>query len=252
MDYIIGAGAVNFAGVYKVMISIGVCTLVTAFAQWIMNICNNKMTYQIVRDIRNEAFQKIEILPLKYIDTHPHGELVSRVIADVDQFADGLLMGFTQLFTGAATILGTFCFQYVVSECKDYFCGCIDYAGVIFCGKLYRKAYLCHVQAAVSTTRGEQAGLIDEMIGNQKVVADIGQKRRSDRTFSRNQPALAEIFSSGNLLFVHYESCHAVCKQSGIYGCRDYRGIFSIRGRIKRWTVDQLFKLCKPVYKTVQ
>ena len=115
VDYITNAGMVDFPGVFRVMIQIGVCTLVTALAQWLMNICNNKMTYQVVQDIRNEAFRRIEILPLKYIDGHPYGEVVSRVIADVDQFADGLLMGFTQLFTGIATIVGTFCFMLSVN-----------------------------------------------------------------------------------------------------------------------------------------
>ena len=104
VDYIVSKGNVNFPGVFKVMIQIGVCTLITALSQWLMNVCNNKMAFQMVRDIRNEAFHKIEILPLKYIDGHPYGEVVSRVIADVDQFSDGLLMGFTQLFTGVATI----------------------------------------------------------------------------------------------------------------------------------------------------
>ena len=101
VDCIVGAGAVDFPGVFRVMVQIGVCTLVTALAQWLMNVCNNKMTYQVVQDIRNEAFRKIEILPLKYIDGHPYGDVVSRVIADVDQFADGLLMGFYPAFYGS-------------------------------------------------------------------------------------------------------------------------------------------------------
>ena len=94
VDYIVAKENVNFPGVFQVMLQIGACTLITALAQWLMNVCNNKMTYQVVRDIRNEAFRKIEILPLKYIDSHSSGDMVSRVIADVDQFADGLLMGF--------------------------------------------------------------------------------------------------------------------------------------------------------------
>ena len=181
VDYIIGAGAVNFAGIYKVMISIGVCTLVTAFAQWIMNICNNKMTYQIVRDIRNEAFQKIEILPLKYIDTHPHGELVSRVIADVDQFADGLLMGFTQLFTGAATILGTFCFMLSVNV-KITFVVVLITPVSFFVANFIAKHTFAMFKLQ-SETRGEQTGLIDEMIGNQKVVQTFGRKEEVTERF---------------------------------------------------------------------
>lgn len=181
VDYIIGAGAVNFAGIYKVMISIGVCTLVTAFAQWIMNICNNKMTYQIVRDIRNEAFQKIEILPLKYIDTHSHGELVSRVIADVDQFADGLLMGFTQLFTGAATILGTFCFMLSVNV-KITFVVVLITPVSFFVANFIAKHTFAMFKLQ-SETRGEQTGLIDEMIGNQKVVQTFGRKEEVTERF---------------------------------------------------------------------
>ena len=115
VDDIIGPGQVNLPGAVRVMIQIGICTLITALAQWLMNVCNNKMTYQVVQDIRNEAFRKIQVLPLKYIDGHPYGEVVSRVIADVDQFADGLLMGFTQLFTGIATIIGTFGFMLSVN-----------------------------------------------------------------------------------------------------------------------------------------
>ena len=114
VDEIIGKGAVNFAGIFRILFQIGICTGITALAQWLMNVCNNKMTYQVVQDVRNEAFRKIQILPLKYIDNHPSGEIVSRVIADVDQFADGLLMGFTQLFTGAATIIGTLGFMLSV------------------------------------------------------------------------------------------------------------------------------------------
>ena len=135
VDYIIGAGNVDFPGVIRIMIRIGVCTLITALAQWLMNICNNKMTYQVVQDIRNEAFRKIEILPLKYIDGHPYGEVVSRVIADVDQFADGLLMGFTQLF-------------------DDHVCSRADHAGFIYCGKLYRKENVFHVSSSVRDPRG--------------------------------------------------------------------------------------------------
>ena len=104
VDCIIGPGSVDFDGVFRVLFKMGLVIGVTALSQWLMNVCNNKLTYQIVRDVRNEAFTKIEILPLKYIDSHPHGEIVSRVIADVDQFADGLLMGFTQLFSGVITI----------------------------------------------------------------------------------------------------------------------------------------------------
>ena len=115
IDFIVEAGRVDFAQILRCLVVIGVVVAITAVAQWAMNIINNKITYQVIRDIRKEAFHKLTILPLKYIDSHPTGEVVSRVIADVDQFADGLLLGFTQLFTGAVTILGTLIFMLTVN-----------------------------------------------------------------------------------------------------------------------------------------
>ena len=115
VDFMIGAGSVQFAGVIGIIIKIAVSAMLAGLGQWLMNLCNNKMTYDVVRDIRNDAFHKIEQLPLSYIDLHPYGEIESRVIADADQFADGLLMGFTQLFTGVITILGTLCFMLSIN-----------------------------------------------------------------------------------------------------------------------------------------
>ena len=115
IDLIVRKGEVDFDGVFAILRQMAVVIGITAAAQWVMNICNNKMTYRIVQDIRDEAFKRIEILPLKYIDEHSYGEVVSRVIADVDQFADGLLMGFTQFFTGVITILGTLGFMLSVN-----------------------------------------------------------------------------------------------------------------------------------------
>ena len=175
VDCIVGAGAVEFPGVFRVMVQIGVCTLVTALAQWLMNVCNNKMTYQVVQDIRNEAFRKIEILPLKYIDGHPYGDVVSRVIADVDQFADGLLMGFTQLFTGVATIVGTFGFMLSVNVTITFVVVLITPVSFLVANFIAKRTFAMF--RTQSEVRGEQTGLIDEMIGNQKVVQAFGKGR---------------------------------------------------------------------------
>ena len=173
VDFIVSRGNVDFPGVLRVMVQIGICTLVTALAQWLMNVCNNKMTYQIVRDIRNEAFHKIEILPLKYIDGHAYGEVVSRVIADVDQFSDGLLRGFTQLFTGVAKILGTFCFMLSVNVKITVVVVLITPLSFFVANFIAKRTFsMFKIQ---SETRGEQTGLIDEMIGNQKVVQVFGR-----------------------------------------------------------------------------
>lgn len=200
VDYVIGKGKVNFPGVIQVMIQIGVCTLITALAQWLMNVCNNKMTYQMVQDIRNEAFDKIEQLPLKYIDGHPYGEVVSRVIADVDQFSDGLLMGFTQLFTGIATIVGIFCFMLSVNVSITFVVVLITPVSFFAANFIAKRTFrMFRLQSEI---RGEQTGLIDEMIGNQKVVQAFGRgedvTERFDEVNKRLQEASlrATFFSS--------------------------------------------------------
>ena len=153
---------------------------ITAAAQWVMNICNNKMTYRIVQDIRDEAFKRIEILPLKYIDEHSYGEVVSRVIADVDQFADGLLMGFTQFFTGVITILGTLGFMLSVNVGITGVVVLITPLSFLVAAFIAKKTFVMF--RAQSETRGEQTALIEEMIGNQKVV----------QAFSHEDEALEE------------------------------------------------------------
>ena len=190
VDYVIGKGKVNFPGVIQVMIQIGVCTLITALAQWLMNVCNNKMTYQMVQDIRNEAFDKIEQLPLKYIDGHPYGEVVSRVIADVDQFSDGLLMGFTQLFTGIATIVGTFCFMLSVNVSITFVVVLITPVSFVVANFIAKKTFrMFRLQSEI---RGEQTGLIDEMIGNQKVVQAFGRGEDATERFDEVNKRLQE------------------------------------------------------------
>ena len=190
VDYVIGKGKVNFPGVIQVMIQIGVCTLITALAQWLMNVCNNKMTYQMVQDIRNEAFDKIEQLPLKYIDGHPYGEVVSRVIADVDQFSDGLLMGFTQLFTGIATIIGTFCFMLSVNVSITFVVVLITPVSFFVANFIAKRTFrMFRLQSEI---RGEQTGLIDEMIGNQKVVQAFGRGEDVTERFDEMNKRLQE------------------------------------------------------------
>lgn len=190
VDYVIGKGEVNFPGVIQVMIQISVCILITALAQWLMNVCNNKMTYQMVQDIRNEAFDKIEQLPLKYIDGHPYGEVVSRVIADVDQFSDGLLMGFTQLFTGIATIVGTFCFMLSVNVSITFVVVLITPVSFFVANFIAKRTFrMFRLQSEI---RGEQTGLIDEMIGNQKVVQAFGRGEDATERFDEVNKRLQE------------------------------------------------------------
>ena len=181
VDCVIGKGQVDFTGVFAVLKRMVMVIGVTAVAQWGMNICNNKMTYQIVRDIRNEAFAKLEILPLKYLDGHSSGEVVSRIIADVDQFADGLLMGFTQLFTGVLTIVGTIGFMLSVNVGITLVVLLITPVSMIVASFIAKKTFtMFRLQ---SEARGEQTALIDEMIGNQKVVQAFGHEKDAMEQF---------------------------------------------------------------------
>ncbi len=181
VDCILGPGAVDFAGIRHILLVMAVCIGITAIAQWIMNVCNNKMTYSIVRDVRRDAFDKIEKLPLKYLDAHTSGEIVSRVIADVDQFADGLLMGFTQFFTSIVTILGTLIFMLTINPWVTLVVVCITPVSLFVAAFIAKKTY--HMFQIQSETRGEQTGFIDEMIGNQKVVQAFDREKESMETF---------------------------------------------------------------------
>lgn len=168
IDRIVGKGQVDFDGVFAILQRMVIVIAITAAAQWIMNVCNNKMTYRIVQDIRNEAFHKIEILPLKYIDGHSYGEVVSRVIADADQFADGMLMGFTQFFTGVITIVGTLGFMLSVNVGITGVVVLVTPLSFFVAAFIAKKTFTMF--KLQSETRGEQTALIEEMIGNQKVV----------------------------------------------------------------------------------
>ena len=168
VDRIVGKGAVDFAGIFVILRKMAVIIGLTAVAQWVMNACNNKITYNEIRDIRTEAFEKIEKLPLKYLDAHSYGEIVSRVIADVDQFADGLLMGFTQFFTGIVTIFGTLIFMLTISVRITVAVVVITPVSLFVASFIAKKTF--SMFKLQSETRGEQTAFIEEMVGNQKVV----------------------------------------------------------------------------------
>ncbi|MGN0320268.1 MAG: ABC transporter ATP-binding protein [Lachnospira sp.] len=172
IDCIIGPDNVDFAKVIKIICNIAIVVGITAISQWLMNICNNRITYAVTRDIRNEAIKKIQVLPLKYIDGHSYGDVVSRVIADVDQFADGLLMGFTQFFTGVMTILGTLIFMIIIDARITLAVVAITPISLFVASFIARKTF--NMFKLQSETRGEQTALIDEMIGGQKVVKAYG------------------------------------------------------------------------------
>lgn len=180
IDRIIDAGKVDFDAIWKILLGILICAGVAGLSQWVMNELNNRVTFRITRDIREEAFRHIQVLPLRYLDKHPHGDVVSRVVADVDTFADGLLMGFTQLFIGVMTILGTLVFMLVISWEIALVVVCITPLSLIVANFIAKRTYsMFQLQ---SKTKGEQTALIDETIGNIKVVKAFSHE---DETMTR-------------------------------------------------------------------
>ena len=182
IDYIIEPGKVDFATI-GIFIKQGIVIMaITALSQWLMNTCNNKMTYGIVRDIRKDAFDKIEILPLGYVDTHSHGEIVSKVIADVDQFAEGLLLGFTQLFSGVVTILCTLFFMVKLNWTIALVVVVITPLSLFMASFIAKKTFNMFKEQSVA--RGEQTAFVNEMIENQKVVKAFGYEERAGERFA--------------------------------------------------------------------
>ena len=181
VDLILGPGDVDFQGLKQVLGKMAAVIAVTAVSQWMMNHINNKITYHVVEDIRTKAFGPLESLRLKYIDSHPSGDVISRVIADIDQFSEGLLMGFTQLFTGVLTILGTLGFMFYVNAWIALVVVCVTPVSLLVASYIAKKTYVMFKRQ--SETRGELTGLIDEMLGNQKLVQAFGYEEDAQKSF---------------------------------------------------------------------
>lgn len=189
IDLIVSPGHVDFPGIRSLLIKIGIIAGCTGLTQWMMNMLNNRITYHVIRDVRQEAFGKLQILPLSYLDAHPSGSILSRIIADVDQFADGLLMGFTQLFTGVVTILGTLLFMLSISWKITLAVVLLTPLSLFIARFIARRTYSMFRQQ--SQVRGEQTALIDEMIGNQKVVQAFSHQAESMEQFDEINDRLA-------------------------------------------------------------
>ncbi len=199
VDCIVGAGNVNFKELFEILKTMAVIILITALVQWLMNTSNNKIAYQVVRDVRKEAFEKLQILPLKYIDSHSHGDIVSRVIADVDQFSDGLLLGFTQFFTGVVTILGTLLFMLSINVSTTIVVVILTPLSFCIAGFIAKRTF--NMSKLQSETRGEQTALINEIIDNQKVVKAFVREEKVTEQFDEinqrlNKASVKAIFFS--------------------------------------------------------
>ena len=191
IDKMLGKGNVDLAGVLRIAVSILVVAAVTAFAQWLLSVCNNRITFSVSRDLRNEALRKIQTLPLSYLDSHPSGDIVSRMVADVDTFADGLLMGFTQLFSGILTIFGTLLFMLRENVPITLVVVCITPLSLVVAGFLAKRSY-GYFQSQ-STVRGKQTALVNEMIEGQKVVQAFGHEAESLAAFDEVNGQLQDV-----------------------------------------------------------
>ena len=200
IDFIVAAGQVNFDQIMTTLTRVVIVVGITALAQWLMNVINNKITYQVIRDMRDQAFRKIQVLPLKYIDSHPYGEVVSRVIADVDQFADGLLMGFSQLFTGVITILGTLIFMLTVNVGITFVVVLLTPLSLFVANFIARRTFSMFKKQ--SEARAEQTALVDEMVGNEKVVQAFTHEAAAQETFDE----INERLRASSLKAIFYSS----------------------------------------------
>ena len=181
VDLILEPGKVDFAGIRMLLLQMTVIIVITAAAQWLMNHINNRITYRVVKDIRTRAFNHLEILPLKYIDSHPSGDIVSRIISDIDQFSEGLLMGFTQLFTGIITIFGTLGFMFAINPLIAAVVVLVTPVSLLVASYIAKKTYTMFQHQ--SETRGELTSLVDEMLGNQKIVQAFGHEEEAQEQF---------------------------------------------------------------------
>ena len=191
IDLMLGKGNVDFAGVGRIIVEVLVVAVVAAFAQWLQSVCNNRITFSVSRDLRNEALRKIQTLPLSYLDSHPSGDIVSRMVADVDTFADGLLMGFTQLFSGVLTILGTLLFMLSENVAITLVVVCITPLSLLVASFLAKRSYK-YFQGQ-SSVRGEQTALVNEMIEGQKVVQAFGHEAESLDAFDEVNGRLQDV-----------------------------------------------------------
>ena len=189
VDRIVGQGNVDFGGLLRILRVILIAVAFTSVFQWLMNHINNKITYRVVKDVRTRAFNQLEVLPLRYIDSHSSGDLISRIIADIDQFSEGLLMGFTQLFTGVLTILGTLLFMLSINPWITIVVVALTPVSLFVASFIAKRTYIMFKHQ--SETRGELTGLTDEMLGNMKVVQAFGYQDRAQKTFEEINSRLA-------------------------------------------------------------
>ncbi|RKD28108.1 ABC transporter ATP-binding protein [Lacrimispora algidixylanolytica] len=235
IDCIVGIGDVNFQAMWVILKQMGIVILLTSVSQWLMSHINNWITYRVVKDIRTQAFNKLEVLPLKYIDSHSHGDIISRIIADIDQFSDGLLMGFTQLFTGVLTIIGTLIFMFYINPTIAVVVVVVTPVSLFVASFIAKKTY--YLFQMQSKTRGELTSLVEEMMGNQKVVQAFGHEKEAQHKFENINEEL-RIWALKATFFSSITNPSTRFVNSLVYACVGISGAFAaINGLL---TIGQL------------
>ena len=250
IDEVVAAHQVNFPEMWFYLKRIVFFTLVSALSAWIMNLINNRMTYRIVRDLRSQAIRHIQVLPLSYLDQHSSGDIVSRVIADTDILSDGLLLGFTQLFSGIVTIIVTLFFMFSKNVWITLLVICLTPLSFFVAKFISGRSFKMFQKQ--SETRGKQTALIDEMIGNQKVVKAFGYEEKASERFCRDQQRSAEIQPAGRVLQFLNEPVHPFCQQRDLCRCCPCGSFHDPGRRADRRRTFRSAVVRKPVYETVQ
>ena len=222
VDVLIGKGQVKFPEVFAILKKLAVVIVLTCVAQWLMNLCNNRITYRVVKDVRIKAFARLQVLPLKYVDSRPQGETISRIITDVEQFSDGLLMGFSQFFTGIVTILGTLVFMLGIHVQIALVVILITPVS-LFVASVYCEKRTYTMFQKQSETRAEMTSLVEEMIGNQKTVQAFGYGEEALKRFDAINRNLQTCSLKAIFFSFHHKSKHTVCQWTRVCGSWDYR-----------------------------
>ena len=249
VDRIIDRGLVDFEGLLEIIRNILVCILLTAGSQWLMNHINNKITYHIVQDLRIRAFRHLQKLPLSYIDAHPAGDLISRVITDIEQFSDGLLMGFTQLFTGVVTIAGTILFMLSIHPLITLVVVVLSPLSFLIAGFISKRTFSMFRKQ--SETRGELTALTDEMLGNLKTVIAFDHQEEARKEFEEINGRLAGVQPESNLFLLSDQSGHTIHVLRHLCGGYHCRMFYCHRRRPVRGTAFQLSLLHQPVHEAL-
>ena len=250
VDYIIGKGNVDFGALGKMIKKMAAAIIVTAAAQWLMNHINNMITYRVVQDLRKKAFHHLHQVPISYVDAHPSGDLISRIVTDIEQFSDGLLMGFTQLFTGILTILGTILFMLSIHPWITLIVVVLSPLSFAIAGFISKNTFQMFLKQ--SDTRGELTSLTDEMLGNLKVVTAFGYQKEAQKQFEEINERLAGYSLRATFFLFSDQSGdpadvfdHLRRSYAGRMLCGHWR-------RFNRRTADKFFELYQPVHQTIQ